>query len=81
MVSKRHRWTRSQQKRNLVVACAKSDFIVHGKAFDVLRIAGDVNLDSLEQVEDFTVDFIERGFDGTNTVALLTTPRDESRGE
>lgn len=41
----------AQQKRNLVVACAKSDFIVYGKAFDVLRLTGDVNLDSLEEVE------------------------------
>jgi hypothetical protein len=41
----------ADQKRNLVVACAKSDFIVYGKAFDVLRLTGTVNLDSPEDVE------------------------------
>lgn len=41
----------AQQKRNLVVACAKRDLIVYGKAFDVLRLTGEVNLDSLEDVE------------------------------
>src|SRR5258708_1270027 len=41
----------AQQKRNLVVACAKRDFIVYGKGFDVLRVTGKVNLDSLEDVE------------------------------
>ncbi len=39
------------QKRNLVVACAKRDLIVYGKAFDVLRLTGEVNLDSPEDVE------------------------------
>ena len=28
----------ARQKRNLVVACAKRDLIVYGKAFDVLRL-------------------------------------------
>ena len=41
----------AQQKRNLVVACAKRDLIVYGKAFDVLRLTGEVNLNSLEDVE------------------------------
>jgi len=41
----------AQQKRNLVVACAKKDLIVYGKAFDVLRLTQSVNLDSLEDVE------------------------------
>ena len=41
----------ANQKRNLVVACAKRDLIVYGKAFDVLRLTGEVNLDSLEDVE------------------------------
>src|SRR5665213_186025 len=42
----------ARQKRNLVVACAKRDLIVYGKAFDVLRLAGKVDLDSLEDVEN-----------------------------
>jgi len=42
----------ARQKRNLVVACAKRDLIVYGKAFDVLRLTGEVNLDSLEEVEN-----------------------------
>ena len=41
----------ARQKKNLVVACAKQDKIVYGKAFDVLRITGEVDLDSLEDVE------------------------------
>ena len=41
----------SHQKRNLVVACAKRDLIVYGKAFDVLRLTGEVDLDSLDDVE------------------------------
>jgi hypothetical protein len=40
-----------KQKRNLVVACAKRDRIVYGKAFDVVRLTGSVDLDSLEEVE------------------------------
>ena len=40
-----------KQKKNLVVACAKKDKIVYGKAFDVLRLTGEINLDSLEDVE------------------------------
>lgn len=41
----------AKQKKNLVVACAKKDKIVYGKAFDVLRIEGELDLDSLEEVE------------------------------
>ncbi|HEY3898029.1 MAG TPA: hypothetical protein VGM54_05405 [Chthoniobacter sp.] len=40
-----------KQKRNLVIACAKSDFIVYGKAFDIIRTTATVDLDSLESVE------------------------------
>lgn len=40
-----------KQKKNLVVACAKQDRIVYGKAFDVVRLTGHVNLDSLDDVE------------------------------
>ena len=42
----------ARQKRNLVVACAKRDLIVYGKAFDVLRLTGEVDLDSPEEVEN-----------------------------
>ena len=42
----------ARQKRNLVVACAKRDLIVYGKAFDVLRLTGEVDLDSPEDVEN-----------------------------
>jgi len=41
----------ASQKRNLVVACAKKDLIVYGKAFDVLRLTGQVNLNSIEEIE------------------------------
>lgn len=39
------------QKRNLVVAFAKRDMIVYGKAFDVVKQLGPVNLDDLSDVE------------------------------
>jgi hypothetical protein len=41
----------ARQKRNLVVACAKRDLIVYGKAFDLVRLTQNVDLDSLEEVE------------------------------
>ena len=41
----------AKQKKNLVVAFAKRDMIVYGKAFDVIRLSAPVNLDSLEDVE------------------------------
>jgi hypothetical protein len=41
----------ARQKRNLVVACAKADFIVYGKAFDILRLTNTIDLNSLEEVE------------------------------
>ncbi|MCE9609845.1 MAG: hypothetical protein K8R23_06510 [Chthoniobacter sp.] len=41
----------AKQKKSLVVACAKQGKIVYGKAFDVVRVTGKVNLDSLEDIE------------------------------
>lgn len=41
----------AKQKKNLVVACVKQEKIVYGKAFDVVRLTGKVDLDSLEDVE------------------------------
>jgi hypothetical protein len=41
----------AKQKKNLVVAFAKRDRIVYGKAFDVVRLSEPVNLSSLEDVE------------------------------
>lgn len=41
----------ARQKKNLVVACAKNDFIVYGKAFDIIRTTATIDLDSLEAVE------------------------------
>lgn len=41
----------ARQKKNLVVAFAKRDRIVYGKAFDVVRLSGRVDLDDLEDVE------------------------------
>lgn len=40
-----------KQKRNLVVAFAKRNMIVYGKAFDIVRLSGQVDLDNLEEVE------------------------------
>ena len=42
----------AKQKKNLVVAFAKRDMIVYGKAFDVVRLFEPVDLDSLEEIED-----------------------------
>lgn len=41
----------AKQKKNLVVAFAKRDMIVYGKAFDVVRLSGQVDLNHLEDVE------------------------------
>jgi hypothetical protein len=41
----------AKQKKNLVVAFAKRDMIVYGKAFDVVRLSESVNLDSFEDIE------------------------------
>lgn len=40
-----------RQKKNLVVACAKNDFIVYGKAFDIIRTTTPVDLDSIDEIE------------------------------
>lgn len=40
-----------KQKKNLVVAFAKRDMIVYGKAFDVVRLSGQVDLNDLQEVE------------------------------
>ena len=41
----------ARQKKNLVIAFAKQDMIVYGKAFDILHLKERINLDSLEDVE------------------------------
>jgi hypothetical protein len=41
----------AKQKKNLVVAFAKRDMIVYGKAFDVVRLSGQVDLNDLGEVE------------------------------
>lgn len=41
----------SNQKKNLVVAFAKRDMIVYGKAFDVVRLQEFVDLNSLDEIE------------------------------
>jgi hypothetical protein len=40
----------ARQKRNLVVAFAERNMVVYGKAFDVVRLAGRVDLDCLEEI-------------------------------
>ena len=40
-----------KQKRNLVVAFAKRNMILYGKAFDIVRLSGQVDLEYLEEVE------------------------------
>lgn len=41
----------AKQKKNLVVAFAKRDMIVYGKAFDVVRLSAQVDLSNLDDVE------------------------------
>jgi hypothetical protein len=40
------------QKRNLLVAFAKRDLVIYGKAFDIVRLSGAVDLDDLASVEE-----------------------------
>lgn len=42
----------AKQKKNIVVAFAKRDMIVYGKAFDVVRLLGPIDLNSLDDVEN-----------------------------
>jgi len=42
----------AKQKKNIVVAFAKRDKIVYGKAFDVVHLSQPIDLDSLEDVEE-----------------------------
>lgn len=41
----------ARQKQNLAVAFAKRGMVVYGKAFDIVRMSGRVNLDDLVEVE------------------------------
>ena len=40
-----------RQRQNLLVAFAKRGKVVYGKAFDVVKLSGSVDLDDLAQVE------------------------------
>jgi hypothetical protein len=41
----------SAQRKNLVVAFAKNDMIIYGKAFDCVRLNAKVDLDTVENIE------------------------------
>ena len=41
----------AKQKKNLVLAFAKQDMIVYGRAFDIVRLSGQVDLSQLDEVE------------------------------
>jgi hypothetical protein len=41
----------ARQKQNLLVAFAKKGKVVYGRAFDIVRVNGSVNLDDLASVE------------------------------
>lgn len=41
----------AKQKQNLLVAFAKKGKVVYGKAFDIVKLAGSVDLDDLAEVE------------------------------
>jgi hypothetical protein len=55
-----------RQKKNLVVAFAKKDMIVYGKAFDILHLKRAVNLDSLDDVESRLDDILVCEIKSTN---------------
>lgn len=40
-----------KQKKNLVIAFVKRGMIVYGKAFDIIKLSGQVDLDILEEIE------------------------------
>ena len=42
----------ARQKQNLLVAFAKKGKVVYGRAFDIVRMKGSVNLDDLASVEE-----------------------------
>ncbi|HEV7926987.1 MAG TPA: hypothetical protein VGR14_16645 [Verrucomicrobiae bacterium] len=56
----------ARQKKNLVVAFAKKDMIVYGKAFDVLHLKGTIDLDSLDAVESRLDDILVCEIKSTN---------------
>ncbi len=56
----------SRQKKNLVVAFAKKDMIVYGKAFDILHLKKSVDLDSLDEVESRLDDILVCEIKSTN---------------
>lgn len=41
----------AKQKRIVLVAFAKKNKVIYGKAFDIIKVLGQVNLDNLENVE------------------------------
>ena len=41
----------AKQKQNLLVAFAKRNMVIYGKAFDIVRLSGEVNLDDLADAE------------------------------
>jgi hypothetical protein len=41
----------AKQRQNLLVAYAKKGKVVYGKAFDIVRLCADVNLDDLADIE------------------------------
>ncbi len=55
-----------RQKKNLVVAYAKKDKIVYGKAFDVLRLTRSFDLDSIDEVESRLNDVLVCEIKSTN---------------
>lgn len=42
----------ARQKQNLLVAFAKKGKVIYGKAFDIVRVSGSVDLDDLADVEE-----------------------------
>ncbi len=56
------------QKKNLVMAFAKRDMIIYGKAFDLVRLSAPVDLGSLED--------IDRNFDAITILEVKSTKKD-----
>jgi hypothetical protein len=55
-----------KQKQNLLVAFAKRNLVIYGKAFDALKLLNPVDLDSLPEIEEHLDDIILYEIKSTN---------------
>ena len=56
----------AKEKQNLLVAFAKQNMVIYGKAFDALKLLNPVKLDSLPEIEEHLDDIILYEVKSTN---------------